>query len=64
MRPIQHLAAHLWPTFRRHELNMARRIKDGTASRGGSGISTTHLKLHVQGARYWHLCILRARRAS
>lgn len=62
MRPIQELAAHLWPTFRRHELNMARRVKNGTASKGSPKIDVAHLRFHVQGARYWHLCMLRARR--
>ena len=62
MRPIQQLARPFWPIFRQHELDMARRIKDAKTCRGSEAANLMHLKFHVQGARYWHTCILRARR--
>lgn len=64
MRPIQKLAAHLWPTFKRHQLNMARRIKDGQVSWGSPNDRAVQVRFHVEAARYWHLLILRDRRTS
>lgn len=61
MRPIQRLAAHLWPTFRRHQLNMARRIKNGEACWSDPGQRGAQVRFHVRAARYWHLLILRER---